>query len=140
MARAAGCLDERARVFELLDAPGAEGDVRAGLGEGLGERDAEAGRGPGDDGDFSFEAEAVQDRHARQRTPAAPREGRGRGVACAVERRSDVRVDGQMPVVEREHALRVHDRELDLDRRSWCRSRRREAAWTAPSRGLPPGR
>ena len=94
----AGGLDELARVLELLDAAGAEGDVRAGLGEGLGERDAEAGRGPGDDGDFSFEAEAVQDGHGGEVPAAARQHSPGSSTAGVDPRHAPARRDHRTPL------------------------------------------
>ena len=54
-------------LLEAVGAAGADGDVGAGLGEAVGERDAEAGGGAGDDRHLVVEAEAVQEGHGRQR-------------------------------------------------------------------------
>ncbi len=78
---AAGLLDDRARLLEALDAPGAERDVGAGLGEGLGETDPEAGGGAGDDRHLALEAEAVEDAHGA----AAYRAASCRGVTVLYE-------------------------------------------------------
>ena len=53
---AAGALHERGGVREPVDTPGAEDDVGAGLGERLGEGDAESGGGAGDDRHLAVEA------------------------------------------------------------------------------------
>ena len=58
---AAGRLDEQRGVGEPVDPPRAEGDVGAGLGQALGEGDAEPARGAGDDGDLAVEPEQVRD-------------------------------------------------------------------------------
>ena len=63
-------------VCEAVGAAGADRDVGAGLGEAVGERDAEAGGGAGDDGHLAVEAEAVDEAHGPQRmegSPAMPR-------------------------------------------------------------------
>ena len=63
---AAGARTQCGGLLEPLHAPRAERDVGAGLGECLGERDAQPAGGAGDDGDLAVEAEQVGDRHGRQ--------------------------------------------------------------------------
>ena len=56
---AAGGLDEQRGVGQPVDAAGAEGHVGAGLGQALGEGDAQAAGGAGDDRDLPVESEQV---------------------------------------------------------------------------------
>ena len=62
---AAGGLDERRGLLEPVDPAGAEHHVGAGLGEGLGERDAEPGGGAGDDRHLAVETEQVEHGHGQ---------------------------------------------------------------------------
>ena len=62
---AAGRAHRVGDALELLDPAGAEHDVGAGLGEAVGERDAQPARGTGDDDDLVVEAEEVHDGSCR---------------------------------------------------------------------------
>ena len=56
---------QRGGLLEPVGAPGAEGDVGAGLGEALGEGHAEAAGRAGDHRDLAVEPEQVGDGHGR---------------------------------------------------------------------------